>query len=56
MALAVIQSTGLAFLFHNGGSSLFGSDIDLIPKWNVPRVALVVLSLTAGTAMRQGSR
>jgi preprotein translocase subunit SecY len=51
VALAVIQSTGLAFLFHNGGSSLFGSDIDLIPKWNVPRVALVVLSLTAGTAL-----
>jgi preprotein translocase subunit SecY len=51
VALAIIQSTGLAFLFHNGGSSLFGSDIDLIPKWNVPRVALVVLSLTAGTAL-----
>src|SRR4051794_220324 len=51
VALAIIQSTGLAFLFHNGGSQIFGTDIDLIPKWSVPRVALIVLSLTAGTAL-----
>jgi preprotein translocase subunit SecY len=51
VALAIIQSTGLAFLFHNGASQIFGTDIDLIPKWNVPRVALIVLSLTAGTAL-----
>jgi len=51
VALALIQSTGLAFLFHNGASSIFGTNVDLIPKWNVPRVALIVLSLSAGTAL-----
>jgi preprotein translocase subunit SecY len=51
VTLAIVQSTGLAFLFHNGASQIFGTDIDLIPKWSVPRVALIVLSLTAGTAL-----
>ena len=52
VALAVLQSTGLAFLFHNGGGGLFGDlQIDLIPEFTVPRVLLVVLSLTAGTAL-----
>ena len=51
VALAIVQSTGLAFLFHNNAGSLFGTNIDLIPKWSVPRVALIVLSLTAGTAL-----
>ncbi len=53
VVLAVLQSTGLAFLFHNGGGGLFGTntDIDLIPDFTAPRVLLVVLSLTAGTAL-----
>ncbi len=52
VALAVLQATGLAFLFHNGGGGLFGSEqIDLIPDFTVPRVLLVVLSLAAGTAL-----
>ncbi len=52
VALALLQSTGLAFLFHNGGGGLFGNNaIDLIPEFTVPRVMLVVLSLTAGTAL-----
>ncbi|HEV2810976.1 MAG TPA: preprotein translocase subunit SecY, partial [Acidimicrobiales bacterium] len=52
VALALLQSTGLAFLFHNGGGGLFGDTaIDLIPEFTVPRVLLVVLSLTAGTAL-----
>ncbi|CAN5674258.1 preprotein translocase subunit SecY [soil metagenome] len=52
VALALMQSTGLAFLFHNGGGGLFGDTaIDLIPEFTVPRVMLVVLSLTAGTAL-----
>ncbi len=52
VALALLQSTGLAFLFHNGGGGLFGNAaIDLIPEFTVPRVMLVVLSLTAGTAL-----
>ena len=51
VVLAIIQSTGLAFLFHNGGGGIFDSNVDLIPEWNVGRVALIVLSLTAGTAL-----
>src|SRR5688572_300830 len=52
VALAIMQSTGLAFLFHNGGGGLFGNQqIDLIPEFTIPRVMLIVLSLTAGTAL-----
>ncbi len=51
IALAIMQSTGLAFVFHNGGSSLgISGDIDLIPNFNAPRVMLIVISMTAGTA------
>jgi preprotein translocase subunit SecY len=53
VALAIMQSTGLAFVFHRGGQSFLGQNIqvDLIPHFSAPRVLLVVLSLTAGTAM-----
>lgn len=51
VALAIMQSTGLAFAFHNGAPGLgVGDDVDLIPNFTVPRVLLVVLSMTAGTA------
>ena len=51
VALAVMQSTGLAFVFHNGGEGFnVSGEIDLIPNFTVPRVLLVVLSMTAGTA------
>ncbi len=51
VALAIMQATGLAFAFHNGAPGLdVGGDIDLIPNFTVPRVLLVVLSMTAGTA------
>jgi preprotein translocase subunit SecY len=45
--LALLQSTGLAFLFHNRQVV----DVDLIPNFTAPRVGLIVLSLTAGTAL-----
>ena len=51
VVLAIIQSTGLAFLMHRGGGGIFDSNIDLIPDWSVGTVALIVLSLTAGTAL-----
>jgi preprotein translocase subunit SecY len=54
VALAMMQSTALAFAFHNGAQGFLGSafkDIDLIPNFTVPRVLLVVLSMTAGTAV-----
>jgi preprotein translocase subunit SecY len=53
VALALMQSTGLAFVFHNGGQGFFGTtgtNIDVLPNFTVPRVLLVVLSMTAGTA------
>ncbi|MDQ3757584.1 MAG: preprotein translocase subunit SecY [Actinomycetota bacterium] len=50
LALSLMQSTGLAFVFHNGGQGFnINSEIDLIPTFTVGRVALVVLSMTAGT-------
>ena len=52
VVLALLQATGLAFLFHNGGGGLFGDTaIDLIPNFTPPRVLLIVLSLTAGVAL-----
>jgi preprotein translocase subunit SecY len=55
IALALMQATGLAFVFHNGGGGFLGggqgvSSIDLIPKFTVGRVLLIVLTMTAGTA------
>src|SRR5580700_9406090 len=54
IALAVMQATGLAFVFHNGGGGFLGAgsglNIDLIPNFTVPRVLLIVLTMTAGTA------
>jgi preprotein translocase subunit SecY len=50
--LAILQSTGLAFLFHSGQiQGPEGQPIDLIPQFSGPRVALIVMSLTAGTAL-----
>ena len=51
VALALMQSTGLAFLFHRGLQDNQGNAIDLVPNWNAGRVALIVLTLTAGTAL-----
>ena len=57
IAIALVQSTGLAFLFHNGGGG-FGrvgntTGLDLFGgrTSTLPRVLLVVLTLTAGTAL-----
>ncbi len=52
VGLAVLQSTGLAFLFHKGGlQNAQGQGVDLIPHFTPQRVALIVLTLTAGTAL-----
>ena len=52
IAIAVLQSTGLVFLFHNGGGGLStNSNIDLVPNFGVFRVLLIVITLTAGTAL-----
>jgi preprotein translocase subunit SecY len=49
--LAILQSTGLAFVFHSGQIQGPRGGVDLIPQFNPPRVMLIVLSLTAGTAL-----
>jgi preprotein translocase subunit SecY len=56
VAIALLQSTAFAFLFHNGGGGFGGqggggAQLDLLPNFTAPRVALVVLVLTAGTAL-----
>ncbi|MFN2388918.1 MAG: preprotein translocase subunit SecY [Actinomycetota bacterium] len=53
VVLAVLQSTGLAFLFNRGQLGQGGADIgrSIIPNFTPGRVALIVLSLTAGTAL-----
>jgi preprotein translocase subunit SecY len=56
VAIAVVQSTGLAFLFHNGGGGLLGgggntSGLDVLPEFTPFRVIVVVLTLTAGLAL-----
>jgi preprotein translocase subunit SecY len=54
IALAVMQSTGLAYAFHHGGGGLIGGaplNVDLIPDFTVPRVLLIVVTMTAGTVV-----
>jgi preprotein translocase subunit SecY len=55
IALALVQSTGFVFALHEGRSGLLGfagfEGRDLIPGFNAPRAALIVLTWTAGTAM-----
>jgi preprotein translocase subunit SecY len=56
VAIALLQSTGLAFLFHNGGGGLLGgggnaTGLDVLPNFTPFRVIVVVLTLTAGHAL-----
>jgi len=48
VVLALIQSTGFTYLFHSGQ---FTGGIDLIPDYSPQRVILIVITMTAGTAM-----
>ncbi|WKZ82177.1 MAG: preprotein translocase subunit SecY [Acidimicrobiia bacterium] len=45
--LALLQSTGLTYLFHRG--TLTGG-IDLVPNYTPGRVLIIAITLTAGTA------
>ncbi len=58
IAIAIVQSTGFAFLFSRQGSGFgtgssgeSGNGLDLLPVFTPARVGLVVLTLTAGTAL-----
>jgi preprotein translocase subunit SecY len=52
VVLALLQSTGLVFLFHNETATT-GLGVDIFPpgSFTAPNIALVVLVMTAGTAM-----
>ena len=50
VVLALLQSTGLVFLFHSGSSQLNGVDIFPGGSFTAPHVGLIVLVMTAGTA------
>jgi preprotein translocase subunit SecY len=52
LALALLQSSSLVYLFHHGASSLLGSvanNINLIPNFTYWKAAFIVLTLTTGT-------
>ena len=54
VGIALLQSTGLVFLFHNGGGGFFhnvSTNLDLVPDFGPAKVMLIVLTLTAGTAL-----
>ncbi len=55
IAIALMQATGLTFLFGRGGGSTFlgnnAPSIVLLPDFTVGRVLVVVITLTAGTAL-----
>src|SRR5919205_3018848 len=52
VGLAVLQATGITYQFNNG---LLGSGADtqlkLVTKFDLPHVSLIVLTITAGTAV-----
>ena len=48
VVLALLQSTGFAYLFHSGQ---FSNGIDLIPDFTPRTVIIVVITMTAGTAL-----
>lgn len=50
VALAIMQASGLAFAFHNGGILNTSTPEDFIPDFTFLRVSYIVLTLTAGTA------
>ncbi len=56
IAIALLQATGLTFVFGRGGANsvFFGQgapNVVLLPGFPLPRVLLVILTLTAGTVL-----
>ncbi|MGH2634992.1 MAG: preprotein translocase subunit SecY [Actinomycetota bacterium] len=50
VVLALLQSTGLVFLFHSGSPQLASVNIFPDGEFTAPNIALIVLIMTAGTA------
>jgi len=48
VVLALLQSTGFAYLFHSGQ---FTGGVDLIPNFTPRNVVIIVVTMTAGTAL-----
>jgi preprotein translocase subunit SecY len=54
IGIAAMQATGFTYLFHNGGGGFNQANttgLDLVPEFDVWHVLLIVLTLTAGTAL-----
>ena len=53
LAIAFVQATGITFIFGRGQGTALGntSAVIVIPNFTFARVALVILSLTAGVAL-----
>jgi len=54
VGIAAMQATGFTYLFHNGGGGFSQANttgLDLVPNFDVWHVLLIVITLTAGTAL-----
>ncbi len=52
VGLAILQATGITYQFNNGLLGRAGStNLKLVTKFDVPHVALIVMTITAGTAV-----
>jgi len=52
VGLALLQGTGITYQFHSGQLGRVGNvNVDLVKHFDVPHVALIVLTITAGTAV-----
>jgi preprotein translocase subunit SecY len=51
VVLALLQSTGLVFLFHSGSDQVGGVNIFPDGTFTAPNIALIVMVMTAGTAL-----
>jgi len=51
IGLAVLQATGITYQFNNGLLADGTTTVPLITNFNLPNVALIVMTITAGTAV-----
>ncbi len=51
VGLAVLQATGITYQFNNGLLGTGTTNLKLVTNFDVPHVALIVLTITAGTAV-----
>ncbi|MDQ4096356.1 MAG: preprotein translocase subunit SecY, partial [Actinomycetota bacterium] len=51
VGLAILQATGITYQFNNGLLGTGSTSLKLVSDFDVPHVALIVLTITAGTAI-----